>query len=31
MEKMYDDDNRPSDMELEQMKMKLLSELNKLL
>ena len=31
MEKMYADDNRPSDMELEQMKMKLLSELNKLL
>ncbi len=31
MEKMYSDDNRPSNDELEQMKSKLLIELNKLL
>lgn len=31
MEKMYSDDNRPSNDELEQMKSKLLTELNKLL
>lgn len=30
-EKMYSDDNRPSDIELEEMKSKLLEELNKLL
>ena len=31
MEKMYSEDNRPSDKELEMMKVKLLNELEKLL
>ena len=31
MDKMYSDDNRPSDMELDKMKAKLLVELEKLL
>ena len=31
MKKMYSDDNRPSDIELENMKYKLLIELDKLL
>lgn len=31
MEKMYSDDNRPSSLELEEMKSKLLNELDKLL